>query len=508
MRFTAALSIAALRIGGAPGGNAEPSSGTAGRGAGSRLLTTITAVLLLAGSARAAPFAYITNSNGGDNSVSVIDLETNTVIAMVPVGEQPTEAAVNRAGTRAYVTNFGAGSVSVIDTGSNSVIATIAAGNRPFGVSVNLAGTRVYVANSLEGSVSVVDTATNTVIATVPVSGGSSTVTAIPDGSEVYVAGGPGGCYGSVVSVIDTATNTVTASVPMTDGACAVAATPDGTRVYVATLVGVSVIDTATHTAAAVATLPQAPVVGLAVNPAGTRIYTANFGNGTGRTVSVIDVATGAVTATVDVDDRPLAVSVDPTGARVFVVHNTNPGIVTVIDATSNTVTATVLVGNGPSMFGHEFIGPAPANLAPSCDAAEPSVNVLWPPDGHLTRIAIEGVTDPDDDEVSVAITSITQDEPLTKDWGRRKCRDGAGVGSSTARVRRERSAHGDGRVYHISFQATDVRGGECSGTVSVCVPRRPRIACVDQGPLFDSTGPCEPIRCNRSTIPCCGCGG
>ena len=50
----------------------------------------------------------------------------------------------------------------------------------------------------------------------------------------------------------------------------------------------------------------------------------------------------------------------DPTGAHAYVVHNTNPGIVTVIDAVTGIATTTVLVGNGPAMFGHEFIGPPP----------------------------------------------------------------------------------------------------------------------------------------------------
>src|SRR5262245_52580026 len=109
-----------------------------------RSLTSIAGGLLLAGRAMASPFAYIANSNGGDNSVSVIELATNTVVATVPVGAEPTEVAVNGAGTRAYVTNFaydGPGSVSVIDTASNSVMATISVGRTPFGVSVNPAGT-------------------------------------------------------------------------------------------------------------------------------------------------------------------------------------------------------------------------------------------------------------------------------------------------------------------------------------------------------------------------------
>ena len=48
---------------------------------------------------QAAPFAYITNSD--DNTVSVIDTASNTVVgAPKPVGARPVGVAVNPAGTR------------------------------------------------------------------------------------------------------------------------------------------------------------------------------------------------------------------------------------------------------------------------------------------------------------------------------------------------------------------------------------------------------------------------
>jgi YVTN family beta-propeller protein len=45
------------------------------------------ALLLLPGIALAAPFAYI--SNGNDNTVSVIDTASNSVVATVGVGDNP-----------------------------------------------------------------------------------------------------------------------------------------------------------------------------------------------------------------------------------------------------------------------------------------------------------------------------------------------------------------------------------------------------------------------------------
>ncbi|HEX7181458.1 MAG TPA: SBBP repeat-containing protein [Thermoanaerobaculia bacterium] len=125
-------------------------------------------------------------------------------------------------------------------------------------------------------------------------------------------------------------------------------------------------------------------------------------------------------------------------------------------------------------------------NRPPLCTSASASPSVLWPPNGKLRPIAIRGVTDPDGDRVSITITSIRQDEPLS----RRGSPDGSGVGTSTAQVRGDRKGSGDGRVYHLGFTASDGQGGSCTGEVTVCVPHdQARRTCGDGGALYDSTG-------------------
>lgn len=63
--------------------------------------------------------AYVANIN--DNTVSVIDSGTNTVIATVPVGQLPITVAVSPNGAFAYVANQGSHTVSVIDAATNTV---------------------------------------------------------------------------------------------------------------------------------------------------------------------------------------------------------------------------------------------------------------------------------------------------------------------------------------------------------------------------------------------------
>ena len=84
-----------------------------------------------------------------------------------PGGAYPYGVAVNKAGTRLYVTNNSSATVSVIDTGSNAVIATISVGQDPYGVAIDTAGGLAYVANQVSNNLSVIDAESNTVIATV-----------------------------------------------------------------------------------------------------------------------------------------------------------------------------------------------------------------------------------------------------------------------------------------------------------------------------------------------------
>jgi len=100
-----------------------------------------------------------------------------------------------------------------------------------------------------------------------------------------------------------------------------------------------------------VATVPVGSFpTGVAVTPAGTRVYVTNeFFSGT---VSVIDTATNTVVATVPVGSFPLGVAVTPAGTRVYVANRSSSGTVSVIDTATNTVVATVPVGSAPLSLG------------------------------------------------------------------------------------------------------------------------------------------------------------
>lgn len=147
----------------------------------------------------------------GANQVSVIDTATNTVVAAIPVGNDPRGIAVNPAGTRVYVANFGSDTVSVIDTATRVVIANVAVGDGAWGTAVSPDGARVYATNLTDDTVSAIDTASNTVVATIPVGDAPLGVSVHPNGLKAYVACGASGA----MCVIDTTTNTELYRIPV-----------------------------------------------------------------------------------------------------------------------------------------------------------------------------------------------------------------------------------------------------------------------------------------------------
>ncbi|MFL6291982.1 MAG: SBBP repeat-containing protein [Thermoanaerobaculia bacterium] len=124
-------------------------------------------------------------------------------------------------------------------------------------------------------------------------------------------------------------------------------------------------------------------------------------------------------------------------------------------------------------------------NHPPDCSAATASPSTLWPPDRRQVRISTLGVTDPDGDPVTLKVTRILQDELFTA-----RLPDAGSLGTAKPWVRADRMDNGDGRVYHLFFEATDPAGAACTGEVKVCVPIQSGGTCRDGGARFDSTLP------------------
>ena len=146
-------------------------------------------------------------------------------------------------------------------------------------------------------------------------------------------------------------------------------------------------------------------------------------------------------------------------------------------------VTAGVGLPGSVKAAGAELITNEIVNTPPDCSSVAASPSVLQRPSRQLHTVTLTGATDPEG-PVTIAVTGVTQDEPVGD------APDAASGGSADqVQVRAERDGRGDGRVYRITFTATDADGGTCSGSVIVSVPHHEGAPTVDSGNSYDSFG-------------------
>jgi YVTN family beta-propeller protein len=311
--------------------------------------------------------AFVTNL--GSNDVSVINLSSGTTntIALSPTAGGPVGVAVTPDGRFAYITNGGIGpdttggtTVSVIDVATKTLLPTpITVGLSPAGVAVTPDAKFAYVTNKGGvGTVSVIDTMTNSVATTIqPLVPGLQGIAITPDGKLAYVADGFGPQH--TVSVIDTATNTALLP-PITVGAnpVAVAISPDGQTVYVTNSGNntVTAIKGSTNTVIQLDPPGPSTMVGIAVTPDGKSVYVSSA-SPLNNTVSVIDATHNTVSQTLTMGNQPAGVSLTPDG-KLALVANFGGHTVSEIKTGTNTVIEDVFtVGTAPIALG-SFIGP------------------------------------------------------------------------------------------------------------------------------------------------------
>src|SRR5262249_1559151 len=129
------------------------------------LLLAAVLLIALAGSfptAAGAPpnTAYVRNSF--NDTVTAIDLATNTPSAEIKVGKGPNGVAITPDGKTAYVANTESDSVTPIDVATNTPGAEINVGSLPFDIAITPDGRSAYITNLEGDSVTPVDVATNT----------------------------------------------------------------------------------------------------------------------------------------------------------------------------------------------------------------------------------------------------------------------------------------------------------------------------------------------------------
>jgi DNA-binding beta-propeller fold protein YncE len=318
----------------------------------------------------------------GANPVSILPLQTNTYIAdpgvnaidqltgtppalkqELPVGTNPVYVTGINTSARYYALNQGApgsaGTVSAIEAGNNAISATLPVGKGPiYGV---MDGKRAYILNQTDGTVTVINIQTNG-LDSFPNTSGTGLTSTIPVGvspvwadfapthDELVVANGGNGTSAGSVSIVN---------IPLCSTlALATNPTCDANNPVDATGFGQTI-----------ATVPVGinPIM-VSVLSDGTRAYVANAGPGlhpcaapgtapvAGQTeactVSVVNLTSNTVTATIPVYGHPIylaATNSTPTG-KVYVVAKDST-VMTVIETDTDSVDTTIpLQGYGVSV--------------------------------------------------------------------------------------------------------------------------------------------------------------
>ena len=304
----------------------------------------------------------------GSGTVTVIDVVSFKKLAIIPVGRSPHNVQVAPDAKRLWVTNNGRPSASeqhqsstgpghgqstgrgelwVLDIGTHAVVATVSVGSHPAHVVLTPDGRHAYVTNGGDGTVSVVDTQAGRLTATIRVGDSPHGIRMSPDGREAYVANLKGG----TVSIIDTATMKESARLPVGKGPAQTGFTPDGRLAFVSLSEEnqVALIDPAARRVVRKVPVGPGPIQ-LHATADGKRLLVANQGSEErpGTTVSVIDLGSGEVVATVKTGRGAHGIAVGNDGRYAFVT-NIYEATVSVIELGPMKVVTTVPTGKAPN---------------------------------------------------------------------------------------------------------------------------------------------------------------
>jgi YVTN family beta-propeller protein len=310
-------------------------------------------------------YAYI--SDGGSNTVTILDLVYLRQDRTLQVGASPGGLAVNPVRNEVYVANSQSGTVSVIDTSANRVVATITVHHQPSFIAVDPTGYRAYVVNSASNSVSTLDLDRRREIAAAG-TGEQPTVARIsPDGRSLVVSNHGSGS----VSIFDvTPFNNATSAAPPAihlrstfsgcPGASDVAVLPDSSKAFVACSVGHQVMAISLAAALGSWAAKQNPAltidhmlslldvgkapVDLAMKPDGGEIFVSNFDS---DSFSEISTWTNEVGGTYTIGNRPVRGIVSHDNSMLW-VSNSGADSIGLYSIDDGKLVGSVRTGSGP----------------------------------------------------------------------------------------------------------------------------------------------------------------
>lgn len=319
-------------------------------------------------------YAYVTN--GGSNTVSVLDLVNMRQDRVLRVGDNPTGIAANPVKNEIYAVNTDSNSISVIDAEKNAVVATIPVHSKPYFIDVDAKGERAYVANSGSNNVSIIDLAARHEIAVIGVGEAPGLARISPDGKSLVVTNRASGS----VTVIDPQTYKVRSVFDGCPAATHAVILPDSSKAFVACSGGhqVMVLGLA-HSESPIASehsdrfltfldVGKAPVH-LALKPDGGEIFVSNFDS---DSISEIATQMNEVGGAYLVGAHPAGAIVSADNSTLW-ISKFNTDSIEVYSIDDGKRINTVHVGSGPDALAFSVEG----HLLLATDARSNDVSVV-----------------------------------------------------------------------------------------------------------------------------------
>ncbi|WP_397446212.1 beta-propeller fold lactonase family protein [Polaribacter sp. R77954] len=115
------------------------------------------------------PLVYVSNINSG--SVSVIDIQLDSVVKVIPFSNKVEGIDISADGTELWVTNIKENLVYVVNTETNKTLTTLSTGKEPLRLKFSNDDKYCLVSNASDGTVSVYDSKSKKEIATIHIPG-------------------------------------------------------------------------------------------------------------------------------------------------------------------------------------------------------------------------------------------------------------------------------------------------------------------------------------------------
>jgi YVTN family beta-propeller protein len=165
-----------------------------------------------------------------ENAVTIVDPATLKIVGTIPTGHpQSHMLAISPDGRRGYTANVSSGTVSVLDLEANTLLTSIPVATVVQRISVSPDGARAFTADQTKLRIVVIDTATNAVSGSIPLPGVGFGTTPTPDGRSLLVV-----LQGlDMMAQADLATMRVTRTIDLPKTPQEIRVTPDGSLAYV-----------------------------------------------------------------------------------------------------------------------------------------------------------------------------------------------------------------------------------------------------------------------------------